>query len=304
MHNEHTEAVARMQRFIHKHIHELITMRDLAIVSNYSLWYSAKMFKEQTGKSPFAYIRELRLTQAALQLRDTNESILDTALDFHFDSHEGFTRAFSKTFGVTPKKYQNTAPPIRLFYPYVVSTNSKYIEKRSETEMTKSNTIFTQVIKKPKRKLIFLPGVKAKDYFAYCEEVGCDVWGELLSFKGTLTEPAGYWLPTNMQDHSSQYVQGVEVPLDYVGTIPNSYREIILEEGYYMIFQGEPYEEDESTFMDKIRELQTAIKTFNPEMYGYRFDDKMPRFQLEPLGERGYMEGIPVKAYVKGIFTK
>jgi hypothetical protein len=169
--------------------------------------------------------------------------------------------------------------------------------------MEQSHIVFTQVIKKPERKLIVLRGEKADEYFAYCEEVGCDIWGELLSFVGTIMEPAGYWLPKTMQNGKSRYVQGVEVPKEYSGIIPNKYDVINLPEGYYMVFQGEPYPETDNTFMIKIGELQKAIKEFNYEIYGYKLDDKMPRFQLAPLGERGYIEAIPITESAKGVFT-
>lgn len=303
MHNDRIEAVARMQKYINEHIEEDITMQQLAKVANYSSWYAARIFHVATNKSPFAYIRELRLTKAALHLRDTRELILETALDMHFASHEGFTRAFSKSFGIAPSAYRKALPPIKLFYPYIVCDYSQYLEKRREPNMEQSHIVFTQVINKPERKLIVLRGEKATEYFEYCEEVGCDIWGELLSFVGTIMEPAGYWLPEVMQNGKSHYVQGVEVPKDYTGIIPKKYDVINLMEGYYMVFQGEPYPEDKDTFMTKIGELQKAIKEFNYEIYGYKHDDKMPRFQLAPLGKRGYIEAVPIKVNEKGVFS-
>ncbi|WP_333783861.1 AraC family transcriptional regulator [Pseudobacteroides sp.] len=75
------------------------------------------MFKEFTGKTPFEYIRALRLSRAALLLRDKQPRVVDVAFDFVFDSHEGFTRAFIKQFGVSPKKYSDSPEPIQLFMP-------------------------------------------------------------------------------------------------------------------------------------------------------------------------------------------
>jgi AraC family transcriptional regulator len=38
------------------------------------------------------------------------------------------------------------------------------------------------------------------------------------------------------------------------------------------------------------------MKTYNPELYGFKWaDEDGPRFQLEPLGYRGYIEGRPVR---------
>jgi AraC-like DNA-binding protein len=50
-------------------------------------------------------------------LRDGAVKVLDVALDFEFDSHEGFTRAFTREFGLKPKRYSLETPPIRLFLP-------------------------------------------------------------------------------------------------------------------------------------------------------------------------------------------
>ncbi|GAB6110105.1 helix-turn-helix domain-containing protein [Fusibacter bizertensis] len=55
----------------------------------YSQLHAARLFKETIGKTPIEYIRALRLTEAALVPRDNDERIIDVALDFVFDSHEG-----------------------------------------------------------------------------------------------------------------------------------------------------------------------------------------------------------------------
>jgi len=66
---------------------------------------------------PFAYIQELRLSRAAIKLRDDNAKIIDVAFDFVFDSHEGFTRAFYKQFGMTPQYYCKKMPVLKFFMP-------------------------------------------------------------------------------------------------------------------------------------------------------------------------------------------
>jgi hypothetical protein len=38
------------------------------------------------------------------------------------------------------------------------------------------------------------------------------------------------------------------------------------------------------------------MKSYNPETYGYTWaDEDAPRFQLAPLGYRGYIEARPVR---------
>lgn len=114
---EQINAVQNMQDFIHQHLNEPITLAELSRNAGYSPFHSARLFKEHVGKAPFEYIRSLRLSQAALKLRDEKVKVLDVAMDFVFDSHEGFTRAFSKEFGIAPSKYSKNPPPINLFMP-------------------------------------------------------------------------------------------------------------------------------------------------------------------------------------------
>ncbi len=104
-------AVQHMQDYIDENLNRPITLRDLAKAAGYSQWHSARIFKELTGKSPFEYLRTLRLSKAAVLLRDKQPKVVDVAFDFVFDSHEGFTRAFVKQFGVSPK---NTATVLNL----------------------------------------------------------------------------------------------------------------------------------------------------------------------------------------------
>lgn len=294
---EAINAVQRMQDYIEEHITERITLSDLAKAAGYSQWHSARIFKELTHKTPFEYLRALRLSKAALILRDGNTKVIDVAFDFVFDSHEGFTRAFSKQFGISPKKYSHDAPPIQLFIPY--STRAYHLTfAKGEKAMSKrenTSTVFVQVVERPERKVILKRGKNATNYFEYCEEVGCDIWGMLSSIKEAMYEPIGMWMPPSMINKgSSSYVQGVEVPLDYNGTIPEGFEVIELAPCKMMVFQGEPY--DDEKFMDAIEDLWEVMKKYNPETYGFQWaDDDAPRFQLAPMGYRGYIEARPVK---------
>lgn len=294
---EQVDAVCKMQSFIEENLDQVISMQDLARISGYSPWYSAKMFKSYTGKTPFEYIRMLRMTEAAKRLKDGRQKIIDVAFDFYFDSHEGFTRAFSKQFGISPLKYSKEKPPVKYFMPYLVSGVYQLAEKGAFTMSENQNiqTVFTQVIEKPSRKMILKRGKEAAEYFAYCEEVGCEVWGVLCSVNEAISEPMGLWLPKKLQPAgTSKYVQGVEVPADYDGAVPEGYELIELEPCKMMIFQGPAY--DDEVFMEAISVLEKAIEDYNPELYGFEWaDDEAPRFQYEPQGARGYIEGRPVK---------
>lgn len=284
---------------------EEITLSQLSKVAGYSQWHSARIFKKLLNKAPFEYIRELRLSKAALVLRDEQPRVIDVAFDFVFSSHEGFTKAFSKKFGISPRKYIQNAPPIGLFMPSSIRDYYLILEKGENAmnnEKKEKNTIFVQVVERPSRKLLLKRGIKATEYFAYCEEVGCDVWGVLTSVKEALYEPVGMWFPDNLiKEGTSKYVQGVELPLDYSNEIPEGFDLIELPPCKMMIFQGEPY--DDENFMNEISNVWEAIENYNPEIYGFQWaEQEAPRFQLAPMGYRGYIEARPVKPINNKIF--
>jgi hypothetical protein len=61
-----------------------------------------------------------------------------------------------------------------------------------------------------------------------------------------------------------------------------------------MIYQGQPF--DDKDFEQAIGSLWETIKKYKPEIYGFKWaDEDGPRFQLEPQGYRGYIEGRPVR---------
>lgn len=292
-------AVQRMQDYISSHIMEPITLGDLARTAGYSPWHAARVFKELTGKSPFEYLRALRLSRAAEALKNGKSKVVDVAFDFLFGSHEGFTRAFSKQFGTTPTSCAKGAA-VKLFMPSEVRDYYLKLQKGDVCNMSDNvNTVFVQVVERPKRKVILKRGVKAAHYFEYCEEVGCDVWEVLSGIKDALYEPIGMWLPDSMiKPGTSKYVQGVEVAADYKGEIPEGYEIIDLPPCSMMVFQGQPFDDDK--FEDAIGGLWEVMKKYGPSVYGFEWaDEDAPRFQLAPLGYRGYIEARPVRALNK-----
>lgn len=284
-------AVARMQEYIEENLSSEITMAQLAEVSMYSPWYSYRLFVKHLDMTPAMYIRRLRLSKSAIRLRDENVKITDVAYDAGFESVDGYQRAFYREFGRNPYEYSVSPSPIYLFKPYGV----KYAKIRKESEMKEVKNVFVQVVERPARKVIIKRGKEATEYWKYCEEVGCDVWGLLTSMKSISGEPVCLWLPKKyIAPGTSEYVQGVEVELDYDGEIPEGFEVIEFPASKFLMFQGEPFEEKD--FAEAIGQIWEAAKKYNPESIGYSWDDENPRIQLEPIGTRGYIELYPVKS--------
>ena len=160
--------------------------------------------------------------------------------------------------------------------------------------MKETTTIFITVTEKPARRVIIKRGIKATCYCEYCDEVGYDVWGQLLSVRSISPEPVCLWLPKKLiKSATSEYVQGVEVEASYKGEIPDGFDIIDLPAAKYLMFQGEPFEDED--YCEAIESLWAAQKKYDPKALGYAWDDENPRIQLEPRGERGYIELLPIK---------
>ena len=279
-------AVQKMHDYIEAHLTEEITLAALADICSFSPRYAHRLFREHTGYAPAEYIRRMRLARSALRLKTERAKIIDVAFDLGFASVDGYTRAFRKEFGINPGEYAKSPVPVKLFVAYGV----KFKELRKEfSVVVTTKNVFIQVIHKPRRKVVMKRGKNADNYFDYCGEVGCDVWGTLLSMDSLCGEPVCLWLPEQYKPpETSTYVQGVEVAEDYDGVIPEGFDVITLCETDYLMFQGEPF--DEEDYCNAIFAVQTAMDRYEPSVIGYCWDDLNPRIQLEPRGERGYIE--------------
>lgn len=166
----------------------------------------------------------------------------------------------------------------------------------------KTAVIFTQIVERPARKLILRRSKQADSYFAYCEEVGCGAnnnatpWDILCGIKEAIYEPVGLWLPESMRPAGTGiYAHGVEVPMDYTGEIPGDFDVIDLAPCKLLVFQGEPYNDE--NFQTAVGICMERIGNFNPEVYGYEYADEVaPKMQLAPQGWRGYIEMHPVRS--------
>ena len=93
---------------------EELTLRDLARKLGYSEFHMTRKFREITGMGFRDYLQGRKLAFALKEVRDSEKSMLDIALDYGFSSNEAFTRAFKRSYGVTPSQYRKSPRPVVL----------------------------------------------------------------------------------------------------------------------------------------------------------------------------------------------
>ena len=84
---------------------------------------------------------------------------------------------------------------------------------------------------------------------------------------------------------------------DYQGVIPEGFDVIRLPEAEYLMFQGQPFREED--YCEAIQVVQQAMDGYDPAVIGYQWDRENPRIQLEPRGSRGYIELWPIRRIQK-----
>ena len=93
---------------------EALSLEYLSNKLGYSQFYISRKFKEISGMQFRDYLRYRRLAFALKEVRDTDQSLLDIALNYGFSSNEAFTRAFMKAYGIAPSKYRQKPVPVVL----------------------------------------------------------------------------------------------------------------------------------------------------------------------------------------------
>ena len=81
-------------------------IEKMTALANLSRAQLMRLFKQQTGISPHAFVNLIRLRQAAVLLRQTADSILSVALNVGFQSETHFGKAFKKQYGISPGQYR------------------------------------------------------------------------------------------------------------------------------------------------------------------------------------------------------
>ena len=92
--------------FIQKNPKDNLSLQSIEDNAGFSLTYFDAIFRQHTGYSPVEYSRIYKLTRSALELRRTQKTVLDIALDFGYASPESFTRAFKNFYSMTPSEYR------------------------------------------------------------------------------------------------------------------------------------------------------------------------------------------------------
>ena len=106
---KYEQAILSTLIHIQTHLEGDLSLDVLAERVGFSAYHFHRIFHEVLGEPVKEYIRRLRVERAAYRLKISEETILKIALNAGFKTHESFTRAFQRQFGITPSQFRSSS---------------------------------------------------------------------------------------------------------------------------------------------------------------------------------------------------
>ncbi len=117
---QNQERVESVIAVLKENLAEGLPLKEIGRRVGCSHFHLSRIFSQETGKSIFQYLRELRLERAAELLREGRLNVTQVALEVGYSSPSHFSTAFHESFGCCPG-----------LYPMATTTQRKVNQRRS-----------------------------------------------------------------------------------------------------------------------------------------------------------------------------
>ncbi len=94
--------------YIEEHVQCEITLANLSELYHYSESYLSRIFNKYVGYNIKQYVNKRRLTQIAVELKNTNKSVEYLAHSYGYSTQKYLSNLFKKEFLITPSRYRVT----------------------------------------------------------------------------------------------------------------------------------------------------------------------------------------------------
>ena len=111
------ESIEKAIGYIESNLKNDLSIEEVSSHIYMSSGYFQKAFSMLCGFTVSEYIRNRRMAEAGMELLSSNDKIIDIALKYGYDSHDSFTKAFSRFHGVTPSAVRRGSCKLKAFAP-------------------------------------------------------------------------------------------------------------------------------------------------------------------------------------------
>jgi AraC family transcriptional regulator len=293
--SEQLTAIYAAIGFIESHLRDDVSVADIAAAAGYSLYHFIRTFNQTVHHTPYDYLMRRRLSESARELLTSQRRILDIAIDYQFNNHETFSRAFKRMFGVQPSQWRSRGViPYRSLLPsltleYLAHINQGGISQPQITE----------------RKTTHLSGLMSQG-----QENVPGLWQNLRQILDSAASPgkpyAAYGVHTTLQNKDLFYFAGVEVLSLEVPTPPLV--TLTLPPGPYVQFNHKGGKGTRSLSLDYIYQTWLAKIKNKPSFTRQYFPETDPTkqanitsknlFEVDCFGNQFLIKHKPIKRWM------
>jgi AraC-like DNA-binding protein len=123
--NDIEACIENVKVYIEGHLHEPLSLSNLAQSGGFSVYYFARRFKQYTGLSPKQYVLRKRLEHAYKLLRQGCTTVSEVAYQTGFTDQSHLVRYFKKCWGLTPKEVLDAESNSQLLADNIDMTHSR-----------------------------------------------------------------------------------------------------------------------------------------------------------------------------------
>jgi AraC family transcriptional regulator len=224
----------RVQRaidFVEGNLFEELPLGAIAEQAACSPWHFHRLFVALTGETPASYVWKRRLSEICHRLIETDQPLVDVALDCGFESQATFTRAFTRHVGVSPGRFRQTHSHALPAYLYPRLDVHALADRRRRKE-----AVEVRIVHKPAFHVIGMAG-----RFTPTSSRIPELWGRFLARIPEIPERRGghtIGLCVDADTHTAAevgftYVAGVEV--DRLSAIPGGMIALTVPASYALL---------------------------------------------------------------------
>lgn len=104
--SDYEDSIHEIENYISENLSEKITVGYLADKAHMSTSHFSRVFKQQTGFSPYDYVLISRLNKAKYLLQKTEMTVAAIAYETGFNSESNFICFFTENEGISPGKFR------------------------------------------------------------------------------------------------------------------------------------------------------------------------------------------------------
>ena len=131
--------------YMEENMSETLDLEEISRIAGYSVPQFYRLFKQLTGDTVSEYLLRRKMSQASIDLKKTKKTISEIAFQYGFQSHDVFTRAFRRVYGITPNKYRHSNVSLQPLKGLEISEHEDGDEKQQMIFSVKEKKAFQVV---------------------------------------------------------------------------------------------------------------------------------------------------------------